>query len=118
MYVCICNAITEKDLKRNPELKKLLGTKCGKCMSRKKIMTQAEKYIGQFYCYETKTFMKWSELMNFYDGFNSYCSRMWLDNCDENKHPGSKQLTLIEYKWEYHDWLAERYNNNVGFTST
>ena len=33
MYVCICNAITVKDLERDPELKKLLGTKCGRCMN-------------------------------------------------------------------------------------
>lgn len=37
MYVCVCNNITEKDLERDPELKKLLGTKCGKCMSFKHI---------------------------------------------------------------------------------
>jgi len=33
MYVCICNAITVEDLKKDPALKKLLGTKCGRCMS-------------------------------------------------------------------------------------
>ena len=32
MYICICNAITETQLKENPELKKLIGTKCGKCL--------------------------------------------------------------------------------------
>ena len=32
MYICICNAITEKDLERKPELKKLLGNNCGQCM--------------------------------------------------------------------------------------
>ena len=32
MYVCVCNNITEQDLERDPELKKLLGTECGKCI--------------------------------------------------------------------------------------
>ena len=34
MYVCICNAITENDVKKNPELKTLVGTICGKCIER------------------------------------------------------------------------------------
>ena len=33
MYVCICNAITVSDLEKNPELEKLVGTKCGRCMN-------------------------------------------------------------------------------------
>ena len=71
-----------------------------------------EKYIGQFYCYETKTFMKWSELQEFYKNFYSYCSRMWLDYCDENVSFGSGQhMTLEEYKSKYHDWLAKRYRD-------
>jgi len=32
MYICICNAITEKDIKENPELNKLVGTVCGMCL--------------------------------------------------------------------------------------
>ncbi len=77
----------------------------------------AEKYIGQFYCYETKTFMKWSELMEFYKKFNSYCSRMWLDYGDEHKDMKSTGLTLNQYTAKYHDWLAKRFIDNVGFTS-
>ena len=33
MYICICNAITEKDVKENPELNKLVGTVCGMCLN-------------------------------------------------------------------------------------
>ncbi|HAW04785.1 MAG TPA: hypothetical protein DCW83_08855 [Saprospirales bacterium] len=80
-------------------------------------MAEAEKYIGQFYCYETKTFMKWSELMDFYKKFNSYCSRMWLDYGDEHKDSLSTSYTLTQYKWKYHDWLAKRFIDNVGFTN-
>lgn len=32
MYICICNAITESALKENPELNKLIGTNCGRCL--------------------------------------------------------------------------------------
>jgi hypothetical protein len=75
-----------------------------------------EKYIGQFYCYETKTFMKWSELMEFYKKFSSYCSRMWLDYCDEHATFGSGQhKTLEKYTWEHHDWLAKRFLDGKGF---
>lgn len=32
MYVCVCKAITESQLKDNPDLKHLVGTGCGKCL--------------------------------------------------------------------------------------
>ena len=32
MYVCICNQITDSMLKDKPELIKVCGTKCGKCL--------------------------------------------------------------------------------------
>lgn len=32
MYVCICNAITEKQLQENSFLLALVGSKCGKCL--------------------------------------------------------------------------------------
>ncbi|SVE24934.1 uncharacterized protein METZ01_LOCUS477788, partial [marine metagenome] len=31
------------------------------------------------------------------DDFNSYCSRMWLDYCDENNTPHSNHMTHDEY---------------------
>lgn len=33
MYVCICNNITEMDLKLNPALAQLVGTQCGRCQA-------------------------------------------------------------------------------------
>jgi len=32
MIVCVCKAISEKDLKENPKLQSLVGTGCGKCL--------------------------------------------------------------------------------------
>ena len=32
MYVCICNAITEKMLQKNWSVISVIGSKCGKCL--------------------------------------------------------------------------------------
>jgi bacterioferritin-associated ferredoxin len=32
MYVCICNAITESDIEKDPKLKERVGSICGKCL--------------------------------------------------------------------------------------
>ena len=37
--------------------------------------------------------------------FDSFCSRMWLDHCDENNDVLSTRLTLEEYKDLYMWWL-------------
>ena len=34
MYICICNAITEKQLQENSFLLALVGSKCGKCLEK------------------------------------------------------------------------------------
>ena len=45
MYVCICNAITERMLKDNPELVSVVGNSCGKCKENKSITKVASKKI-------------------------------------------------------------------------
>ncbi len=37
MYICVCNAITEKQLQENSFLLEVLGNKCGKCIEEEKI---------------------------------------------------------------------------------
>lgn len=32
MYICVCNQITDQDLKNNPELIDACGTDCGTCI--------------------------------------------------------------------------------------
>ena len=32
MYVCICNAITESDIEKDPRLEERVGSICGKCL--------------------------------------------------------------------------------------
>ena len=57
----------------------------------------------------------WSQLkhedkvFNHMPNFDSFVSRMWLDNCDENKAYLSQPLELEEYKTKYYDWLKKQY---------
>jgi bacterioferritin-associated ferredoxin len=37
MILCICNNISEHDIKKNPELAILIGSCCGKCTAELKI---------------------------------------------------------------------------------
>ena len=50
------------------------------------------------------------------DYFNSFCTRMWLDYCDENNDPLSapNRLDRDEYVNKWHDWLKERYEEKYG----
>ena len=44
--------------------------------------------------------------------FESYCSRMWLDYCDENNTFHSECLPKDEYTEKYHDWLLENWKKD------
>ena len=46
--------------------------------------------------------------------FESFCSRMWLDNCDENKAFGAVSYTKDEYISKYNTWLWEKFQENNG----
>ena len=45
--------------------------------------------------------------------FESFCSRMWLDNEDENlsPHAAGNRLTRDEYIERWYDWLLDKYQN-------
>ena len=51
--------------------------------------------------------------MHLYNDFNSFCTRMWLDNEDENlsPHAAGNRLTRDEYVERWYDWLLERWQN-------
>ena len=72
-------------------------------------------YKGLFYVYELGEFMRWEEHQAFYEGYHSYCSRMWLDYCDEHNDILAEHLTKQQYINKYAKWLAKRYINGVGF---
>ncbi|SVD19181.1 uncharacterized protein METZ01_LOCUS372035 [marine metagenome] len=59
--------------------------------------------------------MRWPEHQEFYKGYNAYCSRMWLDYCDENNTILSECLSKNQYVNKYAKWLAQRYLSNAGF---
>ena len=43
--------------------------------------------------------------------FESYCTRMWLDYCDEHDDwlTASTRLDLDEYKDKYREWLFAKF---------
>tara|TARA_B100000131_G_scaffold311938_1_gene345408 strand:+ start:694 stop:888 length:195 start_codon:yes stop_codon:yes gene_type:complete len=45
--------------------------------------------------------------------FDSFCTRMWLDYCDENNDPISAQTRMDrdEYVERWHEWLLEKWQN-------
>ena len=43
--------------------------------------------------------------------FESFCSRMWLDHCDENNTLHSECLSKDAYVERWHDWLVEKWND-------
>jgi hypothetical protein len=45
--------------------------------------------------------------------FKSFCRRMWLDNCDENKTPHGNPLSYEEYIKRYWIWLLDQYSKKV-----
>ena len=46
-------------------------------------------------------------------GFDQFCQRMWLDNCDENKHFGATTYTLLEYTTNFNEYLKEKFNDTT-----
>ena len=45
--------------------------------------------------------------------FKSFCSRMWLDNCDENKTPHGNPISYEEYIKRNWIWLLDKYSKQV-----
>jgi len=79
----------------------------------KDIVTKSQNlYLGKFWNRHLKSFQRWNEWQEWQRDFDGFCSRMWLDNCDENKTPYGNPLTKQEYidKWE--DYLVERFKEN------
>ena len=45
--------------------------------------------------------------------FQSFCTRMWLDNEDENLsyHAADNRMTREEYIERWYDWLLDKWQN-------
>lgn len=50
------------------------------------------------------------------DSFESFCTRMWLDYCDENNDPISApgRMDREDYTEKWHDWLESKYRDKYG----
>ena len=48
--------------------------------------------------------------------FDSFCTRMWVDYCDENDDwlTTSTRLDLDEYKSKYKEWLFDKFVKQKG----
>ena len=80
--------------------------------------TKHNAYLGKFWNRYIKDFQTWEENQKWEERFESFCSRMWLDNEDENLTlPASgNRLSKQAYinKWE--NWLVKKFlerNGNV-----
>ena len=47
------------------------------------------------------------------NNFKSFCTRMWLDHCDENSAFGAIALDKEEYIKTYNEWLLQKYAEQV-----
>ena len=47
------------------------------------------------------------------DTYRSFCTRMWLDHCDENAAFGAIKLDREEYIKTYSSWLLQKYAAHV-----
>jgi len=70
-------------------------------------------YKGKFWNRLTKEFQRWDEWKVWQKDFDSFCSRMWLDNEDENLTlPASEnRMSKQEYINKYENWLVKQYEN-------
>ena len=68
-------------------------------------------YLGKFWNRHLKIFQRWNEWKEWQKEFDSFCSRMWLDNEDENLTlpAAGNRLSKQGYinKWE--NYLVERF---------
>ena len=69
-------------------------------------------YSGQFWNHHIKEFQTWKENQKWEEKFASFCSRMWLDYCDENNTLYSYHLDKIQYIDKYESYLVKRFLEN------
>ena len=81
-------------------------------------------YLGKFWNRHLKLFQRWNEWKEWQKDFDSFCSRMWLDNEDENLTlPASEnRMSKQEYINKYENWLIKnnentRLQNNINSKS-
>ena len=68
-------------------------------------------YKGKFWNRHIKEFQRWDDLLQWESNFESFCSRMWLDNEEENlsPHASANRLSKQEYINKYENWLVKQF---------
>jgi len=68
-------------------------------------------YKGKFWNRHIQEFQTWNVHMQWLKEFESFCSRMWIDNEEENltPHASKNRLSKEEYVNRYEDWLVQQY---------
>ena len=68
-------------------------------------------YKGKFWNRHIREFQTWEAHMKWLNDFESFCSRMWLDNEEENlsPHASGNRLSKSKYIETYEDWLVKKF---------
>ena len=68
-------------------------------------------YKGKFWNRHIKKFQSWEEHITWLKDFEQFCSRMWLDNEEENLSPlaAGNRLSKSKYIETYEDWLVQKF---------
>jgi hypothetical protein len=70
-------------------------------------------YLGKFWNRHLKIYQRWNEGKAWQEEFDTFCTRMWLDNCDENKVAYGNPLPKQEYLYKWEDYLVERFQKET-----
>ena len=73
--------------------------------------TKHNAYLGKFWNRYIKEFQTWEENQKWEERFGSFCTRMWLDNEDENLTlpAAGNRLSKQAYINKYEDWLVKKF---------
>jgi len=68
-------------------------------------------YKGKFWNRHIKEFQSWNTHTQWLKEFEQFCSRMWLDNEDENLSPPASvnRLSKSDYIHKYENWLVQQF---------
>ena len=68
-------------------------------------------YEGKFWNRHLQAFQQWEEQREWYNRFQSFCNRMYLDYSDETSSPHATRLEQHEYENQYESWLVKKFLN-------
>jgi hypothetical protein len=84
----------------------------------KDIVEKSNKaYNGKFWNRHIEEFQTWKENQKWEESFKLFCSRMWLDNEDENLTlpAAGNRLSKQDYINKHEKWLVQKFLENDGY---